>query len=42
VLGLGSQQSGSVQRELVAQTGENSSLAETAASIAQKPTGLSR
>ncbi len=42
VLGLGGQQSGSVQKELVAQTDESKSIAETATSIAQRPSTLSR
>ncbi|HTQ37412.1 MAG TPA: DUF6655 family protein [Pirellulales bacterium] len=37
VLGMGGQQSGSVQRELVASTNETPSAAETAAMLAQKP-----
>jgi hypothetical protein len=41
VLGLGGQQSGSVHRELVAQTGESSSLVD-APKIAQEATGVFR
>jgi hypothetical protein len=37
VMGIGGQQSGSVQKELVAQTSETSSLADTAAMLAQRP-----
>ena len=37
VLGLGGQQSGSVQKELVAQTGETGSLTDTATMLAQRP-----
>jgi hypothetical protein len=37
VLGMGGQQSGSVQKELVASTNETPSAAETASMIAQKP-----
>jgi len=37
ILGLGGQQSGSVQKELIAQTSETSSLADTAAMLAQRP-----
>jgi hypothetical protein len=42
VLGLGGQQSGSVQKELVAQTSESSSLADTATMLAQRPGASSR
>ena len=42
VLGVGGQESGSVQRELVASTNETPSAAETAAMLAQKPGTLSR
>lgn len=42
VLGIGGQQSGSVQRELVAQTNESPSAAQTATMLAQRPGGLTR
>ncbi|HEY2826838.1 MAG TPA: DUF6655 family protein [Pirellulales bacterium] len=42
VLGVGGQESGSVQKELVAATSETPSAAETAEMLAQKPGTLSR
>jgi hypothetical protein len=42
VLGMGGQQSGSVQKELVASTNETPSAAETAVMLAQKPGTLAR